>query len=222
MAQSDSQPVQYEVLVLGSGEAGKYLAWNRGAAGKKTALIERRYIGGSCPNIACLPSKNFVHSAKVAYLATQASSYGLHPGCPGVDMSAVRQRKREMVTGLVEMHDQRFRDSGVELLRGEGRFIAAKTLEVQLDSGETRTLSATNVVISTGSRASIDDTPGLKQSRPLTHIEALELDVVPKHLLILGGGYVGLEFAQIMRRFGSRVTILERGPRLLVREDQDV
>ena len=210
------------MLVLGSGEAGKYVAWTSAAAGKKTALVERRYIGGSCPNIACLPSKNFVHSAKVAYLATQASSYGLHPGSPGVDMAAVRQRKREMVTGLVQLHEKRFRDTGVELLRGEGRFIAPKTLEVALDSGGTRTLSGTNVIISTGSRASIDDTPGLKESQPLTHIEALELDVVPKHLLILGGGYIGLEFAQIMRRFGSRVTIVERGPRLLAREDQDV
>ncbi len=209
-------------MILGSGEAGKYLAWTLAAAGKKTALIERRYIGGSCPNVACLPSKNFVHSAKVAHYASQASAFGLQFGAPGIDMAVVRGRKRDMVNGLVRVHEQRFQAANVELVRGEGCFVAPKTLEVKLDSGGMRTLSGTNIVISTGSRASIDDTPGLRESQPMTHIEVLELDVVPDHLLILGGGYIGLEFAQIMRRFGSRVTIVERGHRLLAREDQDV
>lgn len=222
MDKPDRNPESYDLLVLGSGEAGKYLAWSTAAAGKKTVLVERRYVGGSCPNIACLPSKNFVHSAKVAHLAADAASYGLHPGAPGVDMAAVRQRKREMVAGLIQMHEGRFRDTGVELVKGEGHFIAPKTIEVILESGGTRTLSGTNVIISTGSRPIIDDTPGLKGSQALTHVEALELAVVPEHLLVLGGGYIGLEFAQIMRRLGSRVTIVERGSQLLAREDPDV
>jgi pyruvate/2-oxoglutarate dehydrogenase complex dihydrolipoamide dehydrogenase (E3) component len=192
------------------------------AAGRQTALIERRYIGGSCPNIACLPSKNVVYSAHVAHTATQAASFGLHPAEPGVDMSTVRERKRSMVNGLVAMHEDRFRQTGVELILGEGRFVAPKTIEVVLNGGGVRTLSAEHVIISTGSRATIADTPGLADSQPLTHVEALELGELPGHLIILGGGYVGLEFAQAMRRFGSRVTILERSPRLLPREDDDV
>jgi pyruvate/2-oxoglutarate dehydrogenase complex dihydrolipoamide dehydrogenase (E3) component len=222
MTQANPEIQQYDVLVLGSGEAGKYLAWTMAAAGKKTALVERRYIGGSCPNIACLPSKNFVHSAKVARLAAQAADYGLRPGAPGVDMEVVRNRKRQMVNGLIELHEDRFRQTGVELVRGEGSFVRPKTIEVALESGGIRTLAAANVIISTGSRASIGETPGLQEAQPLTYVEALELGEVPEHLLILGGGYIGLEFAQIMRRFGSRITILERGSRLLPREDSDV
>jgi pyruvate/2-oxoglutarate dehydrogenase complex dihydrolipoamide dehydrogenase (E3) component len=213
---------RYEVLVLGSGEAGKYIAWHTASSDKKTALIERRYIGGSCPNIACLPSKNVVHSAEVAHLATQAAAYGLHSADPGVDMQVVRNRKRMMVTGLVEMHEERFAQTGVELILGEGRFVAPRTIEVTFADGSKRVLTGENVVISTGSRATIDPVPGLSEARPLTHIEALELGAVPDHLLVLGGGYVGLEFAQAMRRFGSRVTIIERNERLLHREDKEV
>ena len=222
MQSSPREVEQRDVLVLGSGEAGKYIAWNMAAAGRKTALIERRYIGGSCPNIACLPSKNVVYSAHVAHIATQAASFGLHPAEPGVDMRTVSERKRSMVNGLVAMHEDRFRQTGVELILGSGRFVAPKTIEVALNGGGVRTLSAENVIISTGSRATIADIPGLAESQPLTHVEALELGELPGHLIILGGGYVGLEFAQAMRRFGSRVTILERSPRLLPREDDDV
>ncbi len=137
-------------------------------------------------------------------------------------MATVRDRKRSMVNGLVAMHEDRFRQTGVELILGEGHFVGPKTIEVALNGGGVRTLSAEHVIISTGSRATIADTPGLAESQPLTHVEALELGELPGHLIILGGGYVGLEFAQAMRRFGSRVTILERSPRLLPREDDDV
>ena len=222
MQSSPREVEQRDVLVLGSGEAGKYIAWNMAAAGRKTALIERRYIGGSCPNIACLPSKNVVYSAHVTHIATQAASFGLHPAEPGVDMRTVRERKRSMVNGLVAMHEDRFRQTGVELILGSGRFDTPKTIEVALNGGGVRTLFAENVIISTGSRATIADIPGLAESQPLTHVEALELGELPGHLIILGGGYVGLEFAQAMRRFGSPVTILERSPRLLPREDDDV
>jgi pyruvate/2-oxoglutarate dehydrogenase complex dihydrolipoamide dehydrogenase (E3) component len=222
MQSSPGEVEKCDVLVLGSGEAGKYIAWTMAAAGRKTALIERRYIGGSCPNIACLPSKNVIYSADVAHTATQAASFGLHPTEPRVEMAAVRERKRSMVNGLVQMHEDRFRQSGAELVLGSGRFVGPKTLEVALNSGGVRTFSAEHVIISTGSRATIVDIPGLAESDPLTHIEALELGEIPGHLIILGGGYVGLEFAQAMRRFGSRVTIIERSPRLLPREDEDV
>jgi pyruvate/2-oxoglutarate dehydrogenase complex dihydrolipoamide dehydrogenase (E3) component len=222
MQSSPFEVEKCDVLVLGSGEAGKYLAWNMAASGRKTALIERRYIGGSCPNIACLPSKNVIYSAQVAHTATRAASFGLHLAEAGVDMGAVRERKRNMVNSLVKMHEDRFRQSGAELIRGAGHFIAPKTIEVALNSGGVRTLSAEHVIISTGSRATIADVPGLAESQPLTHVEALELGELPGHLIILGGGYVGLEFAQAMRRFGSRVTIVEQSQRLLPREDDDV
>ena len=212
----------YEILVLGSGEAGKYIAWHMASSGKKTALIERRYIGGSCPNIACLPSKNVIYSAMVAHLAAKATAYGLHSVEAGVDMQVVRDRKRAMVTGLIEMHEDRFAKTGAELILGEGYFIAPRTIEVTLAAGGTRILTAGHVIVSTGSRASIEPVPGMAEAEPLTHVEALELGAIPDHLLILGGGYVGLEFAQAMRRFGSRVTIVERNKRLLYREDQDV
>jgi pyruvate/2-oxoglutarate dehydrogenase complex dihydrolipoamide dehydrogenase (E3) component len=217
-----SSPERYDVVVLGSGEAGKYIAWTMASAGRKTALIERRYVGGSCPNVACLPSKNIIHTAKVAQLSRQAASFGLHTPEPGTDMQVVRARKRAMVDGLVEMHKGRFAKSGAEFIQGEGRFIGPKTIQIPLSNGSTRTLTGTHVIISTGSRATIDPIPGLREAKPLTHIDALELDELPRHLLILGGGYVGLEFAQAMARFGSRVTVVEHSDRVLSREDPDV
>jgi pyruvate/2-oxoglutarate dehydrogenase complex dihydrolipoamide dehydrogenase (E3) component len=137
-------------------------------------------------------------------------------------MLAVQARKRQMVDGLMELHRGKFRASGSELVMGNGAFVAPKTVEVALHAGETRTLRGKQVVICTGSRARIDDTPGLKDTAPLTHIEALELDVVPGHLVVLGGGYVGLELAQAFRRLGSAVTVVERNSTLIHREDPDV
>jgi pyruvate/2-oxoglutarate dehydrogenase complex dihydrolipoamide dehydrogenase (E3) component len=213
----------FDVLILGSGEAGKYIAWTLSSkAHKRCAVIERRYLGGSCPNIACLPSKNVVHSANVVYEASHGHSYGIKDSDGVVAMSAVRDRKRDMVNGLMEMHAGRFKDNKVELIWGEGKFVGRKSIEVVGEDGEKRVVSAENVVVSTGSRARIDDIPGLKDAKPLTHIEILELDVVPSHLVILGGGYIGLEFAQAMRRLGAQVTVIERNARLVKKEDQDV
>jgi pyruvate/2-oxoglutarate dehydrogenase complex dihydrolipoamide dehydrogenase (E3) component len=213
---------QYDVLVLGSGEAGKYLAWTLAGAGKRTALVERRYVGGSCPNIACLPSKNIIHTAKVVSYVRDAKSFGIRGGDWTVDMEAVRARKRAMVDGLVEMHQGKFKASGAELVIGEGQFVAPKTIEVTLTGGGKRVLRGAQVILSLGSRATLPALPGLAEAHPLTHVGALELDVVPEHLLVLGGGYVGLEFAQAMRRFGSRVTVIERNARLAHLEDEDV
>jgi pyruvate/2-oxoglutarate dehydrogenase complex dihydrolipoamide dehydrogenase (E3) component len=212
----------YDILILGSGEAGKYLAWTFAKAKRRVALVERGLIGGSCPNIACLPSKNVINSARVAMLFRHGREFGINPGEVVVDMKGVRQRKRSMVDGLVSIQLERYKASGAELILGEGRFVAPRTLEVTSRDGGLRALNGERVVIDVGTRTAIPNIPGLLESKPLTHIEALELDRVPDHLIVLGGGYVGLEFAQAMRRFGSRVTVLEQGPRLAAREDVDV
>lgn len=217
---SDMQ--RYDILVLGSGEAGKYLAWTMAKAGHRSAVIERQWIGGSCPNIACLPSKNVIYSAHVAALFRRGAEFGITPGPIEVDMNRVRGRKRQMVDDLVAIHRTNYAASGAELIMGEGRFVAPKTIEVRAQDGSIRVLVGDRVYLNVGTRAAIPDVPGLVQAMPLTHVEALELDYLPDHLIVLGGGYVGLEFAQPMRRFGSRVTIVEQGPQIAGREDSDV
>ncbi len=212
----------YDLLVLGSGEGGKFIAWTLAKKGQKVAVIERKYIGGSCPNIACLPSKNFIQSAKVASYFLRSEEFGITKDNWKIDMQAVRERKRKMVAGLVDMHLDLYKKSGAELIVGSGSFVAPKTIEVALPDGAKRRLVGKQVVINTGSRSKIDNTPGLAEANPLTHIEALELARIPEHLLIIGGGYIGLEFAQAMRRLGSRVTLVERNDRLAHREDPDI
>ena len=219
---SAASPEEYDLVVLGSGEGSKFLAWTLAKQGQKVAVIERKYIGGSCPNTACLPSKNIIHSAKVASYFQRSEEFGISKEGFKIDMSVVRGRKRSMVKALVDIHIDNFNKSGTELILGSGQFVAPRTLEVKLNDGTTRWLRGKNVVIGTGTRATIEDVPGLADAQPLTHIEALELDVIPKHLLVMGGGYIGLEFAQAMRRFGSRVTVVERNNRLVHREDEDV
>ncbi|MFO1057834.1 MAG: FAD-dependent oxidoreductase [Dongiaceae bacterium] len=212
---------RYDMLVLGSGEAGKYLAWHLAGAGQRVAVVERRLIGGSCPNTNCLPSKNEIRSAAVAHLVRHAEAFGTIVGGAKLDMAKVLARKRAMVDGLVAMHLERFRTSGAELVMGAGRFVAPRTLEVALNDGGTRRLAAGRVVIDVGTHAAIPGVPGLAGAAPLTAVEALELDRVPEHLLVIGGGYVGMEMAQAFRRFGSRVTLVEPGPQIARREDPD-
>jgi pyruvate/2-oxoglutarate dehydrogenase complex dihydrolipoamide dehydrogenase (E3) component len=191
-------------------------------SGRRTAVVERRWIGGSCPNIACMPSKNEIWSAKVAHLAHHAGQFGTVAGPVEIDMAAVRQRKRDMVNREVELHLQNYKATGADLIMGSGRFVAPKTLEVHLNDGGTRVLAGDQVFLNLGSHAAIPGVSGLEAARPLTHIEALELDYLPPHLIVLGGGYVGVEMAQAYRRFGSRVTVIETGPRIMAREDPDV
>ena len=217
-----SHPEEYDVVVLGSGVAGKLLGWTLASQGKRAAVVERRYVGGSCPNIACLPSKNVIHSAKVASQSRRGAEFGVATGDWTVDMTVVRGRKRAMVDELIAIHLDKYRESGAELVMGQGRFVAPKTIEVALNAGGTRTLRGQTVIIDTGSRARMADTPGLAESRPLTHVEALELDHLPERLIVLGGGYVGLELAQAFRRFGSRVTVVDRNGALIHHEDPDV
>src|SRR5882757_4024629 len=216
------QAEHFEVLVVGSGAGGKLLAWHMAQSGRRTAVVERRWIGGSCPNIACLPSKNEVWSAKVAHLVHNAAQFGTMTGPVTIDMAKVRHRKREMVEGLVAIHLQNYETSGAELIMGTGRFVAPKTLEVRLNDGGTRVLAGDQVFLNVGTHAVIPSVPGLEAAGPLTHIEALELDYLPPHLIVLGGGYVGLELAQAYLRFGSRVTVIQSGPQLMTREDPDV
>jgi len=213
---------QFEILIIGSGEAGKFLAWTMAKTGRRTAVVERRLIGGSCPNIACLPSKNIIHSAKVAELTRRAVEFGVATGPITIDMAGVRARKRQMVDGLINLHLDRYKASGAELILGEARFVAPRTVEVKMKDGTATFLSGDQIFLNVGTHAAIPDVPGLKAARPLTHVEALELDRVPEHLVVLGGGFVGLELAQAMRRFGSPVTVLERGTQLAGREDGDV
>jgi pyruvate/2-oxoglutarate dehydrogenase complex dihydrolipoamide dehydrogenase (E3) component len=217
-----TEPEHIEALILGSGEGGKYLAWHLAKSGQRTAVVERRWIGGSCPNTNCLPTKNEIWSAKVADLARHADEFGVAVGPVSVDMAQVRRRKRDMVDGLIKMHLQNYEASGAELIMGSGRFVAPKTLEVQLNDGGTRLLTANQIFLNVGTSPAIPGVSGLAAAHPLTHIEALELDYVPSHLIVLGGGYVGLELAQAYRRFGSRVTIVEHGPQLAGREDADI
>ena len=217
-----AQPEPFETLVLGSGTGGKLVAWHMAHAGRRTAVVERRWIGGSCPNIACMPSKNEIFSAKVAHLAHRGAHFGTITGPVAVDMATVRQRKREMVEAQVAKHLQNYKTSGAELIMGTGRFVAPKTLEVRLNDGGTRVLAGEQVFLNVGTHAAIPSVPGLEVARPLTHIEALELNYLPAHLIVIGGGYSGLELAQAYRRFGSDVTIIEHGPQLMGREDLDV
>jgi pyruvate/2-oxoglutarate dehydrogenase complex dihydrolipoamide dehydrogenase (E3) component len=216
-----SQPEHYDVLILGSGGGGKLTAWHNGRSGRRVAVVERKWIGGSCPNIACLPSKNEIHSAEAAHFARNGAEFGVMTGPVTVDMAKVRQRKREMVDRLIAAHVKNYKESGAELIMGEGRFVAPKTLEVSLNDGGMRTLTGSQVFINVGTRAAIPSVPGLEASKPLTHIEALELDVLPAHLIVIGGGYAGLELAQAYRRFGAQVSVVEAGPQLMGREDAD-
>jgi pyruvate/2-oxoglutarate dehydrogenase complex dihydrolipoamide dehydrogenase (E3) component len=217
---SHSEP--FEILVLGSGVGGRLLAWHMARAGRRTAVVERRWIGGSCPNINCLPSKNEIWSAKVASLVRRSADYGANTGRVVIDMAKVRDRKRKMVDDQIAVNLRNYKDSGTELIMGSGQFVGLKTLRVQLNDGGTQVLVGDRVFINVGTRAAIPAVPGLEDARPLTNIEALELDYLPAHLIVLGGGYVGLEFAQAYRRFGSSVTVIEHEPQLMGREDADV
>jgi pyruvate/2-oxoglutarate dehydrogenase complex dihydrolipoamide dehydrogenase (E3) component len=217
-----TQPEEFDLVILGGGTGSTVAAWTFAGQGKRVAVIDRKYIGGSCPNIACLPSKNIIHSAKVTSYFRRSEEFGIARDAFTIDMSGVRDRKRKMVSGLNEMYLENYKNTGAELIFGFGRFIGSRTLEVALPDGTSRQLRGINVIISTGTRAALAPIPGLAEAQPLTHIEALELDQVPEHLLVVGGGYVGIELSQAMRRFGSKVSVIDRNERLMSREDEDV
>jgi pyruvate/2-oxoglutarate dehydrogenase complex dihydrolipoamide dehydrogenase (E3) component len=216
-------PERFDAIILGTGQAGKPLALDLGEAGRRTAVIEREHVGGTCVNVGCTPTKTMVASARVAYLARRAADYGVHTGPVNVDMAQVRQRKQAIVDDFRNGGQRRLEKAdNVDLLFGEARFSAPKVVEVSLRSGGTRTLTADTIFINTGARAAKPALPGLDAVKALDSTSIMELDALPEHLLVLGGGYIGLEFGQMFRRFGSAVTVVQHGKQLLSREDPDV
>ena len=212
----------HDAIVIGAGQAGVPLSTALARAGKKTALIEADEVGGTCINYGCTPTKTMVASARVAYLARRAADYGVRTGPVDVDLGVVRQRKRDVVQSFRQGGLSRIESTpGVELIFGEARFVGDKRLEVSLRDGSRVELSADLVVINSGLRPAPPPLP-LDGVQPLDSSSIMELDSVPERLLVLGGSYVGLEFAQMFRRFGSQVTVIELGPRLMPREDPDV
>jgi pyruvate/2-oxoglutarate dehydrogenase complex dihydrolipoamide dehydrogenase (E3) component len=199
-----TDPEEYDLVILGGGTGSTIAAWTFAGRGQRVAAIDRKYVGGSCPNIACLPSKNIIHSAKVASYVRRSEEFGIAERDFTVDMSAVRDRKRRMVSGWNNAYLGNYKKSGAEFILGSGRFIGPKTVEVRLHDGTIRQLRGANVIINTGTRAALEPVPGLVEAQPLTHIEALELDVVPEHLFVIGGGYIGLELSQAMPADASR------------------
>ncbi|MGH2495572.1 MAG: mercuric reductase [Ktedonobacteraceae bacterium] len=218
-----NQTTQYDAIVIGAGQSGGPLSTALANAGWKTAIIERVHVGGTCINEGCTPTKTMVASARVAYLTRRGADYGVHSGPISIDMTKVRQRKRDIVDSFRNGSQSRIEDTkGVDLLMGEAHFTGPKTLEVVFHNGEHRQLTAETIFINAGARPSKPALPGIENVPTLDSTSIMELDSVPDHLMIIGGGYVGLEFGQMFRRFGSRVTIIQRGPKLLAREDTDV
>src|SRR5947209_1255848 len=213
----------YDAIVIGAGQAGGPLSTVLARAGWKTALIERVHVGGTCINEGCTPTKTMVASGRVAYLARRGADYGVQTGPVSVDMTKVRQRKRDIVESFRTSGQRRIEQTeGVDLLIGEAAFTGPKTLEVRLSNGETRQLTASTMLINAGARPAKPSLTGIEDVATLDSTSIMEVDTVPDHLLIVGGGYIGLEFGQMFRRFGSQVTVVQRGANLLAREDPDV
>jgi pyruvate/2-oxoglutarate dehydrogenase complex dihydrolipoamide dehydrogenase (E3) component len=216
-------PERFDSIILGTGQAGKPLALDLGGAGRRTAVVEREHVGGTCINVGCTPTKTMAASARIAYLARRAADYGVHCGPVAVDLAQVRRRKQAIVDDFRTSGQRRLEKAdNVDLIFGQGRFTAPKVVEVTLTAGGTRTLTADTIFINTGGRPARPTIAGLDSARALDSTSILELDTVPEHLLVLGGGYVGLEFGQMFRRFGSAVTVVQHGKQLLNREDPDV
>jgi pyruvate/2-oxoglutarate dehydrogenase complex dihydrolipoamide dehydrogenase (E3) component len=214
---------RYDAIIIGAGQAGGPLSSALASAGWKTALVERKHVGGTCVNEGCAPTKTMIASARVAYLAQRAVDYGVHTGPVTVDMTKVRQRKRDIVHSFRGGSQQRIEGTdGLDLMMGEARFTGPKTIEVSLSDGGTRRLTAEKILINAGARPRKPSLPGLDTIPYLDSTSIMEVDEVPEHLVVLGGGYIGLEFGQMFLRFGSRVTIVQRRAQLLPREDPDV
>ena len=211
----------YDAIILGSGQAAGPLATALAGSGRRTALVERVHVGGTCINEGCTPTKTMVASARVAHLARRGADYGVRTGPIDIDMAVVRRRKRDIVDSFRSGSERAITAGGVDLVRGNACFSGPQRVVVE-HAGERRELSAPTIVINTGARPARPSVPGLDGVATLDSTSIMELDTVPQHLVVLGGGYVGMEFAQMFRRFGSAVTVVQRGPRLLAREDADV
>jgi pyruvate/2-oxoglutarate dehydrogenase complex dihydrolipoamide dehydrogenase (E3) component len=215
-------PQHYDAVVVGAGQGGGPLASALAQSGRRTELIEREHVGGTCINEGCTPTKTMVASARAAHLARRAADYGVEVSHVHVDMAAVRQRKRAVVASFRSGSERRIDETPrLDLVRGDARFTGPKALRVDFPDGRLD-LTADQIFLDVGTRPAPPPLPGLDHVAALDSTSIMELDVVPEHLLVLGGGYVGLEFSQMFRRFGSRVTVVQRGQRLLGREDDDV
>ena len=214
---------QYDAIVIGSGQGGTPLSIALAKAGMSTALIERKHVGGTCINEGCTPTKTMVASGRVAYLARRAADYGVHTSSISVDMEKVRQRKRDIVDNFRNGSQGRIEKTpNLDLIFGEASFSGVKTVAVRTKDSGQQVLSGKRIFINAGTRASRPQLDGLDRISFLDNISIMELSSLPDHLLILGGGYIGLEFGQLFRRFGSRVTIAQSGNQLLTHEDPDV
>ena len=223
MPQTQEIVDQYDGIIIGSGQGGKPLALALAGAGRKTALVERQYVGGTCINYGCTPTKTMVASGRVAYLARRAGDYGVRVGKIEIDMGKVRERKRAVVQSFRQGGERRVRETaGLDFLQGEATFVNPNTLEVKVSDGQVVRIKGKAIFINTGCRPAVPPMPGLNEVPWLDSTSIMELDRVPEHLLVLGGGYVGLEFGQMFRRFGAAVTVVQRGRQLLAREDPDV
>jgi len=211
-------PERFDAIVIGAGQAGPSLAARLASAGQRVALIERRHLGGTCINTGCRPSKALIASAKVAATARRAADYGIAAGPVAVDMRAVHARVARIVAeGRQGLADWLGGLEGVTLVSGHARFVAPHEIEVGA-----RRFASERIFVNVGARAAVPDLPGVADVRTLTNSDILALDVLPEHLVVVGGGYIGLELAQAFRRFGAEVTVVEKGPRLIGREDPDV
>ncbi len=214
----------YDAIIIGAGQSGGPLATALGQSGKKTAIIEREHVGGTCINEGCTPTKTMVASARAAYVVRRSADFGVQTDGPvSVDMTVVRKRKRDIVDSFRSGSKSRLEKSeNVDLLMGEATFIAPKAVEVHLNDGSVRQLTADLFFINSGERPSVPPLEGIENVPYLNSTSIMELAEVPEHLLVIGGGYIGLEFGQMFRRFGSKVTIVQRGKQLLAREDSDI
>ena len=218
-----SDVIHYDAIVIGAGQSGGPLSTALAGHGWKTAIVEREHVGGTCVNVGCTPTKTMIASARVAHLAKRAGDYGVQTGPISIDMIVVRQRKRDIVEMFHEGSESAVIEAeGVDLLMGEARFIGEKTVQVTLNDGGQTTLTAERIFIDTGTRNITPPIDGIDNVPHYDSTSIMELDEVPKHLIVIGGGYIGLEFGQMLRRFGSEVTIIQRGEQLLGREDDDV
>ncbi|MFE3055837.1 mercuric reductase [Nocardia sp. NPDC059239] len=213
---------RYDTIVIGASQGGRFLPVELAKAGQKVALVERGQLGGVCVNIGCTPTKTMVASARLAHQARSAAEYGVRIGPVSVDVAAVRERKRAMVVGARQNYASRLAQDGLDLIEGEAHFTGPKSVEVASTDGGRRQISAPVIVIDTGARPKPLAIPGADQVPVLDSTSIMELDELPEHLVIVGGGYIGLEFGQMFRRFGSEVTIVQHAAHLLTREDEDV
>ena len=214
---------EVDLLVVGGGKAGKSLAMDRAKAGWDVVMVERDKIGGTCINVACIPTKSLVESTRTLLTTREAGDVGVRvPRGPEVDLDRLRAHKEGVVAGMVDAHSRMFPESGMDFVLGTARFVAPRTVEVTTRDGDRRTVRARDVVVNTGTAPALPDLPGVTEAGVLTSESILRLARVPDSLLVLGGGYVGCEFAAMFAAFGSRVTLLQGGPQLLPREDPDV